>query len=69
LSAAPSEQRNYQRYDANMLDKEEQWSQTVFAKIVEMFGNPHDCTLADEKAVEKALAAEGIHPPSQSTII
>jgi hypothetical protein len=57
LECAPSEQRHYQRQDANMLDKEEQWSQTVIAKIVEMFGNPHDCTLADEKAVEKALAA------------
>ena len=41
-----------------MLDKEEQWSQTVIAKIVEMFGSPHDCTLADEKAVEEALAAD-----------
>jgi hypothetical protein len=36
-----------------MLDKEEQWSQTVIAKIVEMFGNPHDCTLADEKPSKK----------------
>jgi hypothetical protein len=53
--------------DSNMLDKEEQWSQTLIAKIVEMFGSPHDCTLADEKAVEKALAAEGIYPPSPST--
>ena len=50
-----------------MLDKEEQWSQTVIAKIVEMFGNPHDCTLADEKAIEEALAAEGIYPPTPST--
>jgi hypothetical protein len=53
--------------DSNMLDKEEQWSQTLIAKIVEMFGTPHDCTLADEKAVEEALAAEGIYPPSPST--
>ncbi|MGC2077125.1 MAG: hypothetical protein WA728_14045 [Xanthobacteraceae bacterium] len=47
-----------------MLDDEEEWCQKVVAKIVEMFGNPHDCTLADEKAVEEALAVEGIYPPS-----
>jgi hypothetical protein len=52
-----------------MPDEEEQWCRAVIAKIVEMFGNPHDCTLADEKAVEKALAAEGIYPPSASTPI
>jgi hypothetical protein len=50
-----------------MLDEEEQWSQTVIAKIVEMFGNAHDCTLADEKAVQEALSAEGIYPPTPST--
>jgi hypothetical protein len=50
-----------------MLDEEEQWYRTVIAKMVEIFRNPHDCTLADEKVVEKALAAEGIYPPSPST--
>jgi hypothetical protein len=52
-----------------MLDKEEQWFHTVIAKIVEMLSDPHDCTLADEKAVEEALATEGIYPPSPSTPI
>jgi hypothetical protein len=50
-----------------MLEEEEQWCQRVIAKIVEMFGDPHDCTLADEKAVVEALAAEGIYPPKPPT--
>jgi hypothetical protein len=37
-----------------MLDEEERWYQRVIAKMVEIFGDPHDCTLADEEAVEKA---------------
>jgi hypothetical protein len=49
-----------------MSDEEERWYSTVIAKMVEIFGDPHDCTLADEKAVEKALAAEDIYPPSPS---
>jgi hypothetical protein len=52
-----------------MLDEEERWYQRVIAKMVEIFGDPHDCTLADEEAVEKALAAEGVYPPSPSTPI
>ena len=52
-----------------MLDEEERWYQAVIAKMVEIYRDPHDCTLAREEAVEKALAAEGIYPPSPSTPI
>jgi hypothetical protein len=57
------------RIQTNMSDEEERWYRAVIAKMVEIFGNPHDCTLADEKVVEDALAAEGIYPPSPSTPI
>jgi hypothetical protein len=50
-----------------MLDEDEEWCRTVIAKMVEIYGNPHDCTLADEKVVEDALAAEGIYPPPPPT--